>query len=479
MLGELGRAFQIHPTASPWGPYDARYPLVIDPLVLVYSIILGGSTPPDRAEAVAVDTSGNAYVTGWTLSADFPTTAGAYQTSLRGYQDAFVTKVGPDGTILASTFLGGGSYEYGYGITLDSVGNVYVTGSTESGNFPATAGAYQTALKGPADAFVAKLNNNLSTLTYATYLGGTGGDRGTAIALNQAGEAFVTGYTNSVNFPTTAGAFQTNPPGVPNAFVTRFNADGSGLVFSTYLGGANFDEGYAIAVDGSGHVYVAGNTLSTNFPTLKPWQAAKAGGADGGDVFVTKLLPDGSGLVFSTYLGGSAGDATYGIAADGAGAAYVVGYTGSTDFPLANPIQPALAGETDLFVSKLALTGDTLNLVYSTYLGGSGEEENSGIAVDVTGAAYVGGQTSSGDFPLKNPIPGISGYSFLTKINPGGTAWVYSTRLPEGARAIALDPLGRQICLAGGAVDGRASVMKVREEAAVNIVGAIYLLLEN
>ena len=302
---------------------------------------------------------------------------------------------------------------------------------------------------------------------------------GTAIAVNQAGEAFVTGYTNSVDFPTTAGAFQTSPPGVPNAFVTRFNAEGSGLVFSTYLGGANRDEGHAIAVDGSGYVYVAGNTLSTNFPTLKPWQAAKAGGADGGDVFVTKLLPDGSGLVFSTYLGGYAEDSAYGIAADGAGAAYVVGYTGSTDFPLANPIQPALAGESDIFVSKLALTGDTLNLVYSTYLGGSGEEENSGIAVDVTGAAYVGGQTSSGDFPLKDPIPGISGYSFLTKINPGGTAWVYSTRLPEGARTIALDPSGRHICLAGGAVDSRASVMKVREEPAVNIVGAIFLLLEN
>jgi hypothetical protein len=458
------------------GPYDARYPLIIDPLVLVYSIILGGSTPPDRAEGVAVDASGNAYVTGWASSPDFPTTPGSYDTFLGGPMDAFVTKIGPDGTLLASTFLGGSSYDYGKGIAVDSAGNVYVAGSTESGDFPATVGAFQTTRNGIADAFVAKLNNSLSTLVYATYLGGTGEDRANAIALNQTGEAYVTGYTefNSANFPTTAGAFQTSKPGQRDAFVTRFTAAGSGLVFSTYLGGSANDDGNAIAVDGSGQVYVAGNTSSTNFPTLKPYQAAKAGGAD---IFITKLLPDGPGLVFSTYLGGSGTDGAYGLAADGAGAAYVVGYTLSEDFPLANPIQGTFGGgDSDLFVSKLALTGDTLNLVYSTYLGGSGDEENSGIAVDGTGAAYVGGGSGSSDFPLKNNLLGVGGYGFLTKINPGGTEWVYSTRLPEGARAIALDPSGQHLCLAGGAWGSKASAMKVREAA--DMVGAIHLLLE-
>jgi hypothetical protein len=457
------------------GLYDRRYPLIIDPLVVVYSVTFGTSGY-EGARGVAIDQSGNAYVTGYTYSSTFPVTAGACQTSFGGIEDAFVMKLDSNGAILAATFLGGGSYDSGEGIALDSGGNVYVVGNTESGNFPATAGAYQTAIKGNADAFAAKLNNSLSTLHYATYLGGYGNnvnEFGDAIAVNQSGEAYVAGKTGSTTFPTTTGAWQTNIGGLVDTFVTRLNDSGSGLLYSTYLGGSGWEECGAIAVDSSGCAYVVGNTESTNFPRVKSLQE-KSGPTD---AFVAKLLPDGSGLVYSTYLGGSGTELGMSIAVDTAGVAYVCGDTTSADFPRVNPIQGTYGGNGDGFVAKLALAGESLTLVYSTYLGGSEDEEVDAIAVDQQGAAYVTGETGSADFPSVKPLPGITGPDFLTKINPAGTAWAYSTRLPIRTSAIALDASG-PVYLAGGP----ASVLKLREEAeeaAVNIVGAIYLLLEN
>jgi len=368
---------------------------------LVYSTYLGGSSD-DYGVGIAVDATGNAYVTGYTHSTNFPTTPGAFQTANQGGYDAFVTKLNPTGTapLLYSTYLGGSSDEQGLGIAVDAAGNAYVTGYTQSTNFPTTSGAFQTANQGLVDAFVTKLNPTGSApLVYSTYLGGNDQEQGDGIAVDAPGNAYVTGYTHSTNFPTTPGAFQTANQGGYDAFVTKLNPTGSApLVYSTYLGGNDLDQGRGIAVDAAGNAYVAGYTQSTNFPTTSGvFQPAPAGGLT--DAFVTKLNPTGSApLVYSTYLGGSSGDAGFGIAVDSIGNAYVTGYTHSTNFPTtAGAIQSANQGGYDAFVTALNPLG-TAPLIYSTYLGGSSDDIGHGIAVDA-GNAYVTGDTESTNFP--------------------------------------------------------------------------------
>ncbi|HEV8306236.1 MAG TPA: SBBP repeat-containing protein, partial [Methylomirabilota bacterium] len=246
--------------------YDSRHPLVIDP-VLIYSTFLGGSGA-DEGFGIAVDAAGSAYVTGWTASASFPTTAGALDTTFNGGSaDAFVTKLNSTGSALVySTYLGGSGEDKSQAIAVDAAGNAYVTGWTDSSDFPTTAGAFQTALGGGRDAFVAKLNPSGSGLVYSTYLGGSGNesnvDFSPGIALDAAGNAYVTGGTSSSNFPTTAGAFQTSLGGSFDAFVTKLNPTGTALVYSTYLGGSGDDQGHGIQVDASGHAYVTGYTGS-------------------------------------------------------------------------------------------------------------------------------------------------------------------------------------------------------------------------
>jgi hypothetical protein len=235
-------------------------------------------------------------------------------------------------------------------------------------------------------------------LSYSTYLGGTGLDNGSGIAVNSSGNAYVTGYTTSTDFPTTAGAFQTTSPADYNAFVARLNATGTGLVYSTYLGGSGLDQSFAIAVNSSGEAYVTGETESTDFPTTPgAFQTTSRGGV-GGDAFVSKLNATGTALVYSTYLGGSGSEVGYGIAVDSSGDAYVTGYTDSSDFPITpGAFQTTSAGGPDVFVAKL--NGSGTGLVYSTYLGGSGNDQGFGIAVDSAGNAYVTGAASSTDFP--------------------------------------------------------------------------------
>ena len=323
---------------------------------LVYSTYLGGSGS-DVGSGIAVDSSGNTYVTGQTDSANFPTTAGAYQTTAGGgIYDVFVSKLNPAGSgLLYSTYLGGSGFDGGYGIAVDNSGSTYVTGQTDSANFPTTVGAYQTTFGGIYDAFVSKLNATGSGLTYSTYLGGSGSDQGGGIALDSSGSTYITGNTQSANFPTTVGAYQTTAgDNFYDAFVSKLNATGSGLTYSTYLGGNVYDSGSGIALDSSGNAYVTGGTSSANFPTTVGAYQTSAAGIH--NAFVTKLNATGSGLLYSTCLGGSVYDSGYRIALDSSGNAYVTGETSSANFPTTvSAYQTTYVGSGDAFVAKLDL----------------------------------------------------------------------------------------------------------------------------
>jgi hypothetical protein len=378
---------------------------------LVYSTYLGGSISDIGAD-IAVDTLGRAYVIGITLSADFPTTPGAFDTT-RSSTDAFVTRLNAFGTGLEySTYLGGSASEGqvagfdAFDIDVDSLGNAYVTGITNSLDFPTTPGAFDTTLNSASAVFVTKLNAAGSALVYSTYLEGSGSvNWGFAIAVDDFGGAYVTGITNSANFPTTPGAFDVtfNSPGNEDAFVAKLNPSGTALVYSTYLGGASLDWGMGIAVDESGSAYVTGRTISVDFPTSPGSFDTTLNG--GQDVFVTKLNPEGNALVYSTYLGatlagsGTGRDHGNAIAVDAAGAAYVTGLANSPDFPLtADAVDTVAVGGLDAFLTKLNPAGSSL--AYSTYLGGGGDDRGIGVAVDDLGHAFVAGITASSDFPV-------------------------------------------------------------------------------
>ena len=399
------------PTMNPLQPanaggYDA-FVAKLNPSgsALVYSTYLGG-IENDAVLGIAVNSSGNAYVAGWTASTNFPTMNPLQAVYGGGSSNAFVANLNPSGSALVySTYLGGSCADSGSGIAVDSSGNAYVTGSTCSTNFP-TMNPLQAANAGGYDAFVAEINPSGSALVYSTYLGGSGDDPGTGIAVDGSGNAYVTGQTNSTNFPTMNPLQAANAGGNDDAFVAKLNASGSALIYSTYLGGSGADGGTGIAVDSSDNAYVTGYTASTDFPTMNPLQAAYGGG--GYDTFVAEINPSGSALVYSTYLGGSGVDHGSGIAVDSTGNAYVTGYTASTDFPTMNPLQAAYGGGSDdAFVAKLNPLGSAL--VYSTYLGGSHDDDGLGIAVDSSGNAYATGQTNSTDFPTMNPLQPTNG----------------------------------------------------------------------
>ncbi len=425
----------------------------VDPTgsALVYSTYLGGTnggpfSPADVGLAIAVDSAGNAYLTGRAGSPDFPTTAGAFQTARGGGSDAFVTKLNPAGSALVySTRVGGIGDDQASGIAVDANGNAYVVGATSSTNFPTTAGAFQTAFAGGAsDAFVTKLNSSGSALVYSTYLG-AGGDDGqfdVGIAVDAGGNAYVTGGTSSANFPTTAGAFQTTfAGGGLDAFVTKLDPTGAALVYSTYLGGSGADSQFngAIAVDKSGNAYVTGSTSSSNFPTtVGAFQPVYGGGPS--DAFVTKLDAAGAALVYSTYLGGSGDDFRFGggIAVDTSGNAYVTGSTNSSDFPTTpGAFQPTYGGRvSNAFVTKLNPAGT--GLAYSSFLGGE-EDRGFDIAVDAAGNAYVTGETFSENFPT---TAGAFDTTYGSPRPAPAESDAFVTKLALGAVLLAIDKNG-------------------------------------
>ncbi|MFL6233664.1 MAG: SBBP repeat-containing protein [Thermoanaerobaculia bacterium] len=431
---------------------DPARPLVIDP-VLVYSTFLGGSDT-DFGNAVAADRAGNAYITGWTISANFPSTGDLRPHGRTGFTDAFVTKLDPRGALVYSVYLGGSGPDTAYAIAAGSAGEAYVTGRTASEDFPAVNPLPPQQQGGFWNVFVAKLAPSGSSLLYSTRLGGSDIDEGHGIAVDPAGYAYVTGHTFSNDFPS-VNALDSSLGGFlrPDAFVAKLSPGGSSLVYSTYLGGTGWDQGKAIAVDAAGRAWVTGITESGDFPIAGAVTRSYKGGTDG---FVAALGPSGSPLILSTFLGGSFYDVPEGVAVDRAGNAYVAGRTYSPDFPTVAALQPQLHGSApsnlpfDAFVSKLASTGA---LVYSTFLGGAWSDEATGIAVDWTGSAYVTGITLSPDFPLKNPLPvlcrplqsppGSCSSAFLARLSPAGSELLFSTFLgPFGPAAVAVDPLG-------------------------------------
>jgi uncharacterized protein (TIGR03437 family) len=496
------------------GEYDPNYTLVIDP-ALKYSTYIGGHGN-DSARGIGVDGAGNVYVGGTTSTSDLNTVS-AFQPNFGGGTasplsgDGFVAKFSPTGTLLYLTYLGG-SYDDGiYALAVDSAGNAYVTGGTNSTDFP-VVNAFQSAFAGSGgsltrsgDAFVAKLNPTGNKLLYSTYLGGNQDDIGLAIAIDSSGNAYVAGATASPNFPLTPGGTpyqntfggaggepirhetDTVPEWEPgDGFAAKLDPTGSKLLFSTFLGGNLDDAAMAIAVDSASNVYVGGCTISANFPVQNALQS-NFGGTDPmniffslGDGFIVKLNPSGSNAIYSTYLGGSGDDCIIAIALDSSGDLYATGTTTSLDLPVTPgafqrvfrgyvnlPLNIAM-GFGDAFVAKLNPAGSQLS--YLTYLGGSFNDGGTGIAVDSAGDAFVTGFTDSFDFfttpdALQPKIAGDGGISqflfygdmFLTVLNPTGSALYYSSYFggneDERTLGLTLDGSGA-VYIVGNTVSG-------------------------
>jgi len=440
---------------------------------LIYATYFGGEKG-EGGGSIAVDAEGNAYVTGQTLSLTFPVTAGAFKrVNVNGSStsEAFVTKLNPDGSaLLYSTYLGSPDHDSALGIAVDALGNAYVAGSTNSLSFPVTAGAFQTTAVYPSwPGFVTKLNPSGSGLVYSTLLGGSTFESPKDIAVDSLGNAYVTGQTDSTDFPTTAGAFRTSHIADDDSFVTKLNPSGTGLVYSTYLPGGTkgvgIDIANSIAVDSSGYAYVAGESSSTNFPTTAgAYRTTSSGGMD---AFVTKVNPFGTALIYSTYLGGSGTDRANGLGIDSAGDAYVIGNTNSGNFPTtSNALQPTNPGGISAFLTRLNSTGNSLK--YSTFLGGSAEDWGLAVAVRSSGNVSVSGATASANFPV---TPGVVQTSFAgTEPNiftqadgfvlkfcfeadktaaPDGTATGAATTNAEYKLAAALDPTVLDVAFPG------------------------------
>lgn len=476
--------------------YDTVHPLIIDPVVVPdYSTYLGGSSNEYHGH-IAVDNEGHVYLVGYTGSTNFPV-KNAYKDYKSGYYDAYLTKFDPSGTeLLFSTYFGGSSSEYfsalsiapngdiyiggdtfstnmpasynsysgskdGFIARFDSSGNylegrylggssedristiitdktnnVYIIGWTRSSNFP-TKDPFQSSLKGGISTFIHKLKTDLSGILYSTYLGGTGYDYGARIAVDEPGNIYVFGRTSSSDFPLKTPYQSSYGGGSYDAFIAKLKPDGSGLVFSTFLGGNGSEYSEGFSLDKSGVIYIAGRTDSSDFPTKNALQGYLKGGYD---TFAAKIKPDGSDLIYSTYLGGSADDQVTYCVVDDAGNLYLCGRTYCTDFPTRNPFQATLAGSGDGFIS--AITPDGSDLLFSTYFGGSSDDFGYKLGMDGSGRLYLQGFTKSSDLPVKNAYQGYNGGqqdAFLVRFSLGGVLTITSTT--GTAVPIEIDPV--------------------------------------
>jgi len=463
---ELRNASNLSPQNSAFvygfsvGDYDKSFPLIIDP-VLLFSTYLGGSSD-DIAEEIAVDIFGNMYIVGITLSTDFPP-MNPIQLNSGGGWDVFVAKISASCIALVySTYLGGSGDDAGYGIAVDGTGNAYITGWTSSTDFP-TQNPFQPSNHGGSNVFVTKIDPSGTSLVYSTYLGGSGSDEGAGIAVDSSGNAYITGWASSADFPMQTAHQPTHSTGGSDAFVTKIVPAGNNLVYSTFLGGNGSNLGFGVAVDSAGAAYITGETTSSDLYNTWPptsWGNAYAGGYD---AYIMQINPSGSSALFSTYWGGSGDDYGRSIAVSGSNI-YVTGNTNSSDFWVSTSV-PYGGGNSDVFVSIINAFGP----LYSTYLGGSGDDYSYGIALDASGNAYVTGVTHSTNFPVtanavQSTFGGV-GDAFVAKVdgacaqfsltNPGDSCIRFSTYLGgsqnDGATGIALDVSG-SIYVAGCAL---------------------------
>ena len=427
------------------GAYDRSRPLVIDP-VLAYSTYLGG-TNNDYILAMAVDAAKCLTVAGATGSLAFPATSGAYQATHHGDMEAFVTKLNAAGTaVLYSTFLGGAGRDEAMGLALDSAGNAFLAGSTNSADFPTTAGAFRETPAGLTDTFVAALNPTGSGLVYSTLVGGADDDFVGGLALDAAGSVFLTGFTRSDDLPATTGAFSTSRAGSEDAYVAQVAPGGASLGYCTYLGGTGQDVGCAIALDSVGVAHVTGRTWSSDFPSTPDTMQPVYGGSK--DCFVAAVLPGGTALLYATFLGGLAADEGLAILSDSDGNVTVGGETYSTNFP-ATPdvVGTTKHGGADGFVTRINANGLP---VFSTYLGGSGWDRVAGLAEGRGASLWVALKTGSPDFPttpgaLQTSLAGETAAA-LTLLRPLAFGVDYSTLLGGSSRdesdCIVLDRAG-------------------------------------
>ena len=460
------------------GNYDRRLPLVIDP-VFDYSTYFGGNGN-DAALGIKVDKSGNIYIAGQTLSTQFPFTVptNAFQRTFNGGSvngDAFVAKLNSTGTqLLYFTYLGSPGEDGALDLAIDAAGNAYITGFTDSSGFPVRNAVFPT-IHGtpdlnlglyPNDVFVAELNTNGSALVFSTYFGGSGTEVGSAIAVDPAGYVYISGYSYSIDLPTSASSFQRFLIGTDDAFVAKFGPGGTNLVYATYLGGGATDEGEGIAADDQGCAYVTGYTISPGFPiTTNAWNPIFNNNTNGFtdyDAFVTKLDPFGSNLIYSTFLGGTNGDFGYRITLDSQRNAYVTGASISPDFPSTGPVSGLAVGNNgtntlnyDGFLTRLDASG---RVVFSTLFGGTSTDAGWGVAVDPAGDVFVIGSTYSIDFPVVSP------FGLFTTTNSGGKDVVVLAFSTNGTAV-------RYSGYLGGAADDSGYGIAVDAESSAYICG--------
>jgi hypothetical protein len=397
---------------------------------LVYSTYLGGNQN-DFGDYLAIDNYGNTYITGLTLSSDFPTTNNAYNRNSNGDDDGYITKLNSTGsTLIYSTYIGGSAYDCAIAIIVDLEGNSIITGNTYSTNYPTTMGAYNVGYNGGStDIILTKMNKGGSAFVFSTYMGGSQDENSFNLVTDSYGNYFITGNTNSSDFPVTNSVYDKIFNGIFDIFLSGVNYNGSALIHSTFIGGSDYDCGTYLSSDNNGDFYIAGSTSSTDYPTTIGAYDRSYGGIE--DAFIIKMKSDATAPVFSTYLGGSAQDASYAVIPDRLGNTFIVGSTSSSDFPITNEaLFKSLNGSGDGFYVKLNYLGSSL--IYSTFFGGSDSDSFMHLALDSNGYVYLDGSTYSSDNPVTDG-------AFDRNLKGTSDIFIAKMRFPE-CDSISIDP---------------------------------------